>query len=241
VYQDDQPVTDWPSSKGKTIFKYMITHRERPIAKEILMDTFWPDTSPDAARNNLNVAIYGLRQALRKTRPSYSHIIFEYDSYMLNPELQIWVDYEAFFENLYSGQTLEKRGDLDKAMNLYSSAEALYQGEFIEEDRYEDWPTSTREHLREDYLDLLDSLSRYYFDSTDISTCTTMCRKILAIDSCREEAHRRLMLCYLRQGQTYLALRQYHLCEEALRKELDIPPMEETLALYQSIRMGERA
>ena len=29
----------------------------------------------------------------------------------------------------------------------------FYQGEFMEEDRYEDWPTSTREHLREDYLD----------------------------------------------------------------------------------------
>lgn len=240
VYQDEQLISDWLSSKSKTIFKYLITHRERRIGKEVLMDTFWPDAHPDSARNNLNVAIYGLRQAFRMARPSYSHIIFEYDSYMLNPELQIWVDYEAFLENLSSGQKLEQHGDLDGAMNLYSAAVAHYQGEFMEEDRYEDWPTSTREHLREDYLDLLDRLSRYYFDKTDTSTCTTMCRKMLAIDPCREEAHRRLMRCYLHQGQPYLALRQYHLCEEALQKELDISPMEETLVLYQTIRTGER-
>lgn len=239
VYQNEQQITDWRSTKGKTIFKYLIAHRERPIAKEVLMDTFWREAHPDAARNNLNVAIYGLRQAFRMARPSYSHIIFEYDSYMLNPELQIWVDYETFLENLSSGQKLEQRGELEGAMNLYSAAVAHYQGEFMEEDRYEDWPTSTREKLRENYLDLLDRLSRYYFDQTDTSTCTTMCRKILAVDPCREEAHRRLMRCYLHHGQPYLALRQYHLCEEALQKELDISPMEETLVLYQTIRTGE--
>ncbi|MBN1583616.1 MAG: winged helix-turn-helix domain-containing protein [Anaerolineae bacterium] len=75
AYQDDQPVTDWPSSKGKSIFKYLITHREHPVAKDILMELFWPGSSPDSARNNLNVAIYGLRQALRKVRPSFSHVL----------------------------------------------------------------------------------------------------------------------------------------------------------------------
>jgi DNA-binding SARP family transcriptional activator len=47
------------------------------------------------------------------------------------------------------------------------------------------------------------------------------------------------MRCYSRQGQPYLALRQYHLCMETLQKELDVPPMDETLALYQRIRAGE--
>jgi hypothetical protein len=76
VYQDEQTVEDWPSSKGKAVFKYLVTHRERPVAKEVLMELFWPGVDPDAARNSLNVAIYGLRQALRQARPSFSHILF---------------------------------------------------------------------------------------------------------------------------------------------------------------------
>jgi DNA-binding SARP family transcriptional activator len=44
------------------------------------------------------------------------------------------------------------------------------------------------------------------------------------------------MRCYLRQGQRHLALRQYHLCVEALEQELDVPPMPATVELYRQIR-----
>lgn len=239
VYQDNQPVKDWPSSKGKCIFKYLVTHRKRPVAKEVLMELFWPGAHPDAARNNLNVAIYGLRQALREARPSVSHVLFQDDCYLLNPDLQIWVDVEEFVERFRTAQNLERRGDLVAAIREYGAAEALYQGEFLEEDRYEDWLIPQRQGLHDDYLSLLDRLSRYYFHQKDYGTCRTVCGEMLAVDACREEAHRRLMRCYSRQGQPYLALRQYHLCVETLQEELDVPPMEETLALYQRIRAGE--
>jgi DNA-binding SARP family transcriptional activator len=241
VYQDDQPVEHWPSSKGKAIFKYLVTHRERPVVKEVLMELFWPGAAPDAARNNLNVAVYGLREAFRKTRPSFSHVLFQDDCYLLNPDLQIWVDCEAFVEHVMVARALEQRGDLAVAMNEYRVAEALYQGEFLEEDRYEDWPCLQRQRFQEDYLRLLDCLSRYYFDQGDNAACATVCRKMLAVDACREEAHRRLMRCYNRQGQPYLALRQYHLCVEALREELDAPPTQKITTLYEQTREGKRA
>ncbi len=96
-----------------------------------------------------------------------------------------------------------------------------------------------RQLLQDNYLSVLDRLSRYYLDQEDYAACATVCRKMLAIDPCSEEAHRRLMRCYSRQGQHYLALRQYHLCVERLKEELDVPPMDETLALYMRIRAGE--
>jgi DNA-binding SARP family transcriptional activator len=239
VYQDDQPVENWPSSKGKSIFKYMVTHRERPVAKEVLMELFWPDAYPDAARNNLNVAIYGLRQALRQSNASFSHVLFQDEYYLFNPDLRLWVDSEVFIEHLTAARALERRGERVAAVREYRSAEALYQGEFLEEDRYEDWLMPLRQSLQADYLNLLDWLSRYYLDQKEYDSCATMCDKMLAVDPCREEAHRRLMRCYAWRKQPYLALRQYHLCLETLRKELDVPPTDETLALYRRIRAGE--
>jgi DNA-binding SARP family transcriptional activator len=240
VYQDDQPVEEWPSNKGKCIFKYLVTHRERPVAKEVLMELFWPSAHPDAARNNLNVAIYGLRQALRQTRPSFSHVLFQDDCYLLNPDLKIWVDCEAFMEHLTTARALEHRWRLAAAMREYRAAEALYQGEFLEEDRYEDWLIPQRQGLQDDYLSLLDRLSHHYFEQEDYGACATVCSKMLAVDSCHEEAHRRLMHCYSRQGQPYLALRQYHLCKETLEEELDAPPTSTTTAFYERVRKGER-
>jgi DNA-binding SARP family transcriptional activator len=217
----------------------LVTHRERPIAKDVLMELFWPGVNPDDARNNLNVAIYGLRQALRQSRQSYSHILYLDDCYLLNPEIQIWVDCEAFIEYIASAKELDHKGNSAEAVRVYCTAESLYGGDFLEEDRYDDWPIPQRQLLHDDYLDLLGILSSFYFDQHDYRSCVTMSRKMLAIEPCREEAHRRLMRCYIRQGQSYLALRQYHLCVEMLQKEVDLLPTNKTIALYEQIRAGK--
>lgn len=239
VYLNEQPVLDWPSSKGKSVFQYLVTHRERPVVKEVLMELFWPEAAPEAARNNLNVAIYGLRQALRRVQPSFTHLLFQDDAYLLNPDLQIWVDFEAFTEVLDSARSLEHQGDLDGALRRYCAAEAMYQGEFMAEDRYDEWLVPQRQQLQNEYLSLLDNLIRHYFDCDDYLACSTMCHKILAVDPFREEAHRYLMRSFLRQGHPHLALRQYHVCVKILREELDMSPMPETTELYEQIRTDE--
>jgi DNA-binding SARP family transcriptional activator len=240
VYQDDQLVQEWPSSKGKSIFKYLIVQRNQPVPKEVLMELFWPEAHPDAARNNLNVSIYGLRQALRNICPDYSHILFHDESYLINPDMKIWIDMEEFTRRIQFGRQREIRGEIPSAVQEYQAAEALYQGEFLAEDRYEDWLIPQRQSLQTEYLKLLDCLSQYYIDQKDFAACLAMCTKILAVDPCREEAHRRLMHCYCCQGNPYLALRQYHMCEEALRDELDLSPSEKTESLHQSIRTGKQ-
>ena len=125
-------------------------------------------------------------------------------------------------------------------MREYQAAEALYQGEFLAEDRYEDWLIPQRQSLQTEYIKLLDCLSQYYIDLKDFASCLAMCTKMLAIDPCREEAHKRLMRSYNCQGQPYLALRQFHMCEEALKTELDLGPSESTIKLYQQIRASNQ-
>lgn len=236
VYQDDQPIPEWKSSKGKSIFKYLVVHRQAPVAKEVLMDLLWPDSTADAARNNLNVAIYGLRQTLRQTQPNLAHILFQDECYLLNPELEIWVDVEAFSEHLRLAHHLEQRGELTLAIHEYRAAETLYQGEFLADDRYEDWPVSQRQRLAGDYFSILDRLSSYYLDQKDYDTCAAMCEKMLVVDPCHEQAHFRLMQHYSQRNQRYLALRQYHLCTEALANELNVSPSRTTIELYEQIR-----
>jgi DNA-binding SARP family transcriptional activator len=236
VYQNDQLVQEWPSSKGKSIFKYLVAQRNQPVPKEVLMELFWPGAHPDAARNNLNVSIYGLRQALRSINPDYSHILFQEESYLLNPVMELWIDIDEFTKRIQTGRQKEIWGDIPSAVREYQAAEALYRGEFLAEDRYEDWLIPQRQSLQTEYLKLLDYLSQYYIDQKDFAACLAMCTKMLDVDPCREEAHRRLMRCYSCQGQSYLALRQYHICEEALREELDLSPSGKTEILYKQIR-----
>jgi DNA-binding SARP family transcriptional activator len=50
-----------------------------------------------------------------------------------------------------------------------------------------------------------------------------------------EDAHRLLMQCFVRLGHWTRTLRQYRLCEGALRQEYDTTPFSETQALYARI------
>ena len=94
--------------------------------------------------------------------------------------------------------------------------------------------------MRVVYLDTLDHLSRIYFSQGEYGACTMLCQRILTMDNCSENAHRRLMRCYCRQGQKHLALRQYQVCVKAIREELNIAPMPATNQLYEQIRRGQQ-
>jgi DNA-binding SARP family transcriptional activator len=91
------------------------------------------------------------------------------------------------------------------------------------------------------YLDIADRLSEYYFQQGEHAAAVTLCQKILAQDNCHEQAHRRLMECYQIQGQRRLAVRQYQLCVQTLKTELDVPPSMETQTLYEKIMGNHRS
>ena len=239
VSLNDQWISSWPSGKGKSILKFMVVNYPRPISKEVLMDTFWREADPVAARNSLYVAISGLRQAFKAVLPEFNPILFEEDHYCLNPEMSMWLDVEEFLQLYNTGQEFEQSGRLVETIQAYESAANLYQGDFLADDLYEEWPVPPRERLRITYLDTLDRLSRIYFNQGQYLACINLCFQILERDNCREDAHRRLMRCYSRQGQHRLALGQYQACVEALRSELDVDPEPVTVQLAERIRRRE--
>jgi DNA-binding SARP family transcriptional activator len=227
------------SSKGLTLLKYLLLQHTRTIPRDVLMDIFWPDAGVETARNNLNVAMHSLRKSLRET-VSLPVIKFEDGTYGLEPNLQLWLDIDEFQKCVTVGQQLEDRDKLIEAVAEYEAAISLYQGDLLEQNPYEEWTVLDRERLRIVYLETLDRLSQIYFSQERYTACRTVCQLILVRDRCREDAHCLLMRCYSRQGQNHLALRQYQICVEVLKKELDVEPMADTTELYNHIRNRER-
>jgi DNA-binding SARP family transcriptional activator len=236
AYFKEQLVENWPNGRGRAIFKFLIARRDHTARKEVLMEQFWPDAEPDAARNNLNVSIYSVRQAFARIDRSYSVILFQDDFYSINPQLSIWVDYERFLDHVRTAGALQRRSEMALAAYEYRRAEALYRGDFLEEDRYEDWVEPVRTTLRDDYLTVLDRLAQYSFDQGDYGGATGLSGRVLEVDPCDERAHQRLMHCWSQQGLPHLALRQYHVCRETLARELHLPPSEVTRNLFETIR-----
>jgi DNA-binding SARP family transcriptional activator len=235
----DSAVKAWASGRGRAVFEYLVIHRHNRVQRDRLMTTFWPGASPEAARNSLNVAIHGLRRTLRTVARDRPIVIHQDGAYFIDPAWDVWVDAEVFEDRLKSAHQHLIREEPARAKTEFEAAIELYRGEFLADDPYEEWALVTREQLRLSYLDCLDQLSRLRLSSGDYSGCIEVCSKILEYDNCREDAHRRLMRSYSRQGQVQLALRQYHTCAAILRRELQLSPAPATTELFNRIRQRQ--
>ena len=222
-------------SRGSSLLKYLLLHYKQKLPREVLMEVFWPESDFETARNNLNVAIYSLRRALRKVT-NIPLVVYENGTYGPASNLQIWLDVEEFEHCVKEGKQLEAQNRVASAVTEYEIAVNLYRGDFLEDHLYESWTVLERERLRIAYLDTLDHLSQIYFNQKRYGPCVTLCQLILNRDLCREDAHCRLMRCYSRLGQGPLALRQYQICAETLLSELEVEPAPETTRLYEKIR-----
>ena len=91
----EHAVGKWVSGRGRAVFEYLVVHRHSRVRRERLMNEFWPDVAPDAARNSLNVAIHGLRQSLRAAAGDRAIVIHRDGRYFIDPALDLWVDIEV--------------------------------------------------------------------------------------------------------------------------------------------------
>jgi LuxR family maltose regulon positive regulatory protein len=242
VYSSFKEVRHWQSMRSKSVFEYLITRKRTPVAKEILIETLWPGYDPRAAANNLKTAVYGLRQTLNQilgNDDSYPSILFSQGSYLINPEIELVIDAEEFERHWIEARRLEKQGEISEAMQKYEMTEALYLGDYLEDELYEEWTLLRREAIKDTYLFVLSKLADHSMSIADYESCIIYCQKILDKDPSREETYRRLMSCYSRLGQRNRALRWYENCCQAIQIELDTTPDKETTSLYNKLLKGE--
>lgn len=168
--------------KSESLFKCLIVHRTNPIHREKLFELLWPGMDFQSARNCLNVTLHALRQSLHSNgtvTPADSFVQFVNDHYCLHPHLSVWTDNEAFTNYISLSQLALKRCNQADALTYSEIAAALYRGDFLENDCYEEWTIPHREHLKITYLTLLAQQSQLYFERSDYNAARECSRKIL--------------------------------------------------------------
>ena len=123
VTRDGEPIA-WPSKKARTLLKLLVARRGQPVSREALMESLWPGEDPRKLANRLSVALTALRTAIG------AEAIVARDGAVALDLAQVSVDVERF---------------------LAAPDERAYTGDFLAEDRYEDWASDLREQAREAY------------------------------------------------------------------------------------------
>ncbi|HLF04502.1 MAG TPA: winged helix-turn-helix domain-containing protein, partial [Dehalococcoidia bacterium] len=153
-----------PRAKALKILKLLVHRQGHPATREALAEALWPDSDPEVAFNRLRVSIHSLRQAFVKWAHLKDVIVYDGGVYGLNPQLDLWVDADEFEQRWRQGVRLDTDGLPREAMLSYQKAEMVYQGDYLEDDPYDEWTFLRRERLRDAYLHLLGKLAAGYFE-----------------------------------------------------------------------------
>jgi DNA-binding SARP family transcriptional activator len=236
VRVDGRPVPYWFGRRGPGVLRYLLSRPGRRCTRDELLATFWPDVDPDLARNRLQVAVSGLRKAFLAVT-SVNVIEFAEGGYRVNPDLAVEGDVDRFEASM----AIARRASTEEAeYAALADAVACYRGDFAADAPDEIWSLLPRETLRLAYIDALDRMSAIDLVHDRLDRCIMTAQRMLQLDPCREDAHRLLMRCFLRQGQSYRAERQYAFCCQVLRATLDVEPSEATRELWRTIRVGSQ-
>jgi DNA-binding SARP family transcriptional activator len=228
-------VVRWNSLKARAVFQYLLIHRGRPVRRDVLMDLQWPNHTYTSARNNLNVALYSLRNTLEGPWQGLQPIIYQDGCYVLNSELKWWIDRDEFLSALSKAHLVRSSGHPMRAIDHYQKAVELYRGSLFEDDPTGDWYLTEQRNLNELYLQALEGLGEIYLDLGEPGYTEQLAQLALARDPCCESVHRLLMRCYASEHKQQLVSRQYSICVDALRAELGVSPGVETLRLFHDL------
>jgi DNA-binding SARP family transcriptional activator len=201
------PPGAWKHRRGAELIKLLALATGHRLHREQVMDTLWPDLSPDAAGTNLRKATHHLRRALGTADP----IVVDGGFVALCPDWPVTTDVEAF--------EAAAKAALGAGPEACAEAAALYHGELLPDDRYASWAFEPRERLRLRYLQLLKLSQRW--------------EVVLEVDPTDEEAHRALMRAYIDTGNRQAAIRQFARLRQALRSDLGIGPDRASVELYE--------
>ena len=218
--------------KARSLLKLIALQRNCQVVRDHAMDALWPDLDAAAAASQLYKALHHIRKAFDLQYDGASEWIeITDDLIMLAPPGPIVTDIRTFEQSARAGLRNQDMTELETAASVYA-------GDLLPMDFYAEWASLPREHYRQLYLDVLIALARRYEARGELSEAAEMLRLALEKDPVLETAHRGLMRIFARRGQPTRALRQYELCRDVLRRDLDMEPSFETREVLADVREG---
>jgi predicted ATPase/DNA-binding SARP family transcriptional activator len=223
------PESAWRLRRGKSLVKLLALAPERRMHRDRVGDLLWPGRQADAVANNLRQVLYVARRAFEGLGVDAPRALaLRDDVLVLGDGWPVWIDVEAFEAGAAAARERP-------SVEAYRAALALYAGELLPGDRYEDWSAMPREALRERRLALLVGLAGLLAHGGDDAGAIETLQRATADDPLHEEAHRRLMRLFTAGGRPQQALAQYQQLRRVLRSELAADPDPETRGLYRTI------
>ncbi len=213
--------------KTQLLLAYLALNSGQRHPRDKLAALLWQDRPEEQGRQSLRQCLFTLGKALGDDQPPL--VLAGRDQLSLDAD-RVTVDVWQF----------ERHVAADSPEDLRRAA-ALYGGDLLaslsfEDDSLDAWCAAERTRLHDLFYEALAALTSHYVDTLNLDAAIETGRRLVGLDPLREDAHRSMMRIYQRVGRRADALKQYRLCADILRRELNVEPEAATARLHLEIR-----
>jgi LuxR family transcriptional regulator, maltose regulon positive regulatory protein len=213
---------DWGTHRARELFFFLVDRM--PVARDTVLQTFWPDKTAPRALSNLYQSLYRLRRGLGSE-------LVTLEDQVVQPAPGVCLVYDAAqFEHQAQSALGLERQDL-RRLGALQSAALLYTGDFLA-DLPVDWAAERRRALAELHLRVLANYADELLNLTRYGEAREVLARALAADPMRDDLHSRMLLCLAALGRRHEVVDHYRRYREMLRSELGLDPPNEVRALY---------
>ncbi|WP_169509133.1 AAA family ATPase [Arhodomonas aquaeolei] len=240
----DTVVTGLEGTKAGALLAYLAMAGDEAVPRGRLAALFWPDLGDTAARNNLRQTLYQLRRRLAVPALGDAHVLhLGRDAVRIDSDTALQVDALALHPPPSCCGVTPRSHACRAALGAMQAAVTGYRGPFLAGFSAEalpapvlDWLVGWREAARETAAATLDRLVACLTGAGAPERAAEPVRAYLAAEPLDERAHRLLMGILLRAERFDEAIAQYDHLAGLLRRELDVDPAAETVALCERAR-----
>jgi two-component SAPR family response regulator len=198
----------------------------RPLSKDEIGGTFWPDADPDTLKLRFKNNLYRLRHALGQ-----DVILYENNVYFFNHHQDYEYDVEEFDSHMSQAKVA---GPVEDRIIHLRAATKLWRGPFLQGvDAIWVWPE--RQRLEQECLEAFRQLAGLLRKEGERLAALQACKRALEVNPCLEDFHQLAMQLHAELGDRLAVIWQYQACRAALHDELELLPSEETEALYRHL------
>lgn len=238
------PKSAWKGRKSQTIFKYLLQHIGQRVHRETLIDLLWPSSEKTAEDllSSFNTHISNLRKALEPSLPSHynsSYLSFEPESetYQLILPEGSRIDAVLFETLIQQAEKAARSGNEQTMLDRYQEALGLYVGDYLLEQRYEDWCIKRREQLQRLALKGLQAIAHTQLQQGKAQEAVNAAQRLLTIEPWHEDGCVILIQAHMQLGQFVEARQACLTCQAQLKKELDISHSPVLSELWQQLNI----
>ena len=217
---------DWSYAKPRELMFLLVS--SPPMTKDQIAAALWPDLSRQQLGNALHTALRELRRALGD--PGW--VRYSDGQYRFDRSRPHECDVTAFEDALVAAR---RARPADAALPHLQRAIASYGGDFLDGMSTSEWALVRRDELRRAFESALLATGRLQAAAGRHQAAAAAFRRAVAHEPLNESAHRELMNCWARLGETARAVKHYEELVEVLRDQVGVPPAAETEALYRRL------